>query len=126
MGNAQLSQMSADTPIVHFGNYFRWEVAKRGKKVIVITHHNGIPAGGFDPTADKPLQLYTDVMNAFTGSFRQRHGHYCPGTSQPLLVHCNPAMSVVCDTTVRAVWMRSVPHSIGNGTMTFFNRCPES
>ena len=43
-------------------------IAKRGKKVIVITHHNGIPVSGFDPTADKALQLYIDVMDAFAGS----------------------------------------------------------
>ncbi|MBB6143042.1 hypothetical protein HNQ77_000986 [Silvibacterium bohemicum] len=55
---------------------FLQEVAKRGKKVIVITHHNGIPVGGFDPTTDKLLQLYTDVMNAFTGSPAPAYWYY--------------------------------------------------
>jgi hypothetical protein len=51
-------------------------IAKRGKKVIVITHHNGIPVGGFDPTTDKPLQLYADVMNAFAGSPPPAYWYY--------------------------------------------------
>jgi hypothetical protein len=44
---------------------FLQQIAAKGKKVILLTHHNGIPIGGFDST--QPLQLYTDVMNAFTG-----------------------------------------------------------
>ncbi len=42
---------------------FLREVARRGKKVIVLTHHNGLPIGG-DP-GNAPLQLYTDVLDAF-------------------------------------------------------------
>jgi len=44
---------------------FLQEVAKRGKKVIILTHHNGVPISGVQGAA--PLQLYTEVMNAFTG-----------------------------------------------------------
>ncbi len=40
-------------------------VASRGKKVIVLTHHNGLVENGISGTA--PLQLFTDVMNAFAG-----------------------------------------------------------
>ena len=44
---------------------FLREIAGRGKKVIVLTHHNGIPVDGVPGAA--PPQLYTDVMNAFAG-----------------------------------------------------------
>jgi hypothetical protein len=53
---------------------FLQDIAKRGKKVIVLTHHNGIPVSGFDPA--KPLQLYTDVMDAFTGSPSPLYWYY--------------------------------------------------
>jgi len=44
-------------------NQFLRDIAKKGKKVIVLTHHNGIPESGIP--ADTPLQLFTDVTNAF-------------------------------------------------------------
>lgn len=47
---------------------FLRQLAKRGKKLIVLTHHNGIPIGGFNPKSDMPLQLYNDVMDAFSGA----------------------------------------------------------
>ena len=47
---------------------FLREIAGRGKKVILLTHHNAIPVGGFDPASETPLQLYSDVMNTFTGN----------------------------------------------------------
>ena len=40
------------------------EVAKKGKKVIVLTHHNGISQDG---ASGVPLQLFSDVMSAFAG-----------------------------------------------------------
>lgn len=42
------------------------EIAAKGKKVIVLTHHNGFDLGGF--TAGSPLKLYTEVMGAFPAS----------------------------------------------------------
>jgi hypothetical protein len=35
------------------------------KKLIVLTHHNGLPDSGVQPSA--PLKLYTEVMSAFHG-----------------------------------------------------------
>ena len=55
---------------------FLQDIAKRGKKVILFTHHNGIPVGGFNPATDKPLKLFTDVMNAFAGSPPPAYWYY--------------------------------------------------
>ena len=44
---------------------FLRKLAQKGKKVIVLTHHNGFNLGGFDP--GKPLKLFTEVMEAFRG-----------------------------------------------------------
>jgi hypothetical protein len=52
-----------------------------GRKVIILTHHNPIPVGGVpaqDPPA--PLQLYTDVMEAFAN---QPTGTSATNTSVP-------------------------------------------
>ena len=40
-------------------------IAQTKKKVIVLTHHNGVPSSGVSGAA--PLQLFTDVMSAFAG-----------------------------------------------------------
>ncbi len=40
-------------------------IASRGKKVIVLTHHNAVPENGVP--GNQPLQLFTDVMTAFAG-----------------------------------------------------------
>jgi hypothetical protein len=40
--------------------------AQQQKKVIVLTHHNGLPETGVQ--SNPPLKLYTDVMGAFTGA----------------------------------------------------------
>ena len=53
---------------------FLQSIAKRGKKVIVLTHHNAIPVGGFDP--DTPFKLYSDVMSAFAGSPPPAYWYY--------------------------------------------------
>jgi hypothetical protein len=55
---------------------FLEEIAKRGKKVIVLTHHNGIPVGGFNPATGQPLQLYADVMAAFANSPAPAYWYY--------------------------------------------------
>lgn len=76
---------------------FLEQAAKRGKKVILLTHHNGIPVGGFNPEVDKPLQLYTDVMNAFRDNpppayWYYGHEHigaaYAPLKGNGLLCRC--------------------------------------
>lgn len=57
---------------------FLQDIAQRGKKVIVLTHHNGLPING-DPNGgsnNKPLQLYTDVMNAFAGQNPPAYWYY--------------------------------------------------
>jgi len=45
---------------------FLQSIAAKGKKVIVLTHHNPVPIDGVPGTP--PSQLYTDVMNEFSGS----------------------------------------------------------
>jgi hypothetical protein len=58
---------------------FLQQIAQRGKKVIVLTHHNGLPIPG-DPAKSNPpgapLQLYTDVMNAFAGQAAPAYWYY--------------------------------------------------
>jgi hypothetical protein len=44
---------------------FLRDIARRGKKVIVLTHHNGLPQDGLP--RDAPLQLFAEVMGAFEG-----------------------------------------------------------
>ena len=53
---------------------FLRQIAKRGKSVIVLTHHNPIPIQGFDSA--KASQLYTDVLNAFVGSPSPSYWYY--------------------------------------------------
>lgn len=44
---------------------FLKELAAKGKKIIVLTHHNGIPENGVQK--NPPLKLFTEVTEAFTG-----------------------------------------------------------
>ncbi|MGD0545446.1 MAG: metallophosphoesterase [Candidatus Acidiferrales bacterium] len=48
---------------------FLQELAQRGekeeKKLIILTHHNGLPENGGQPS--EPLKLFTEVMRAFRG-----------------------------------------------------------
>jgi hypothetical protein len=44
---------------------FLESLARKGKKVIVLTHHNGLPEATIH--SDKPLKLFTQVMSAFNG-----------------------------------------------------------
>lgn len=44
---------------------FLTEIAKRGKKVIVLTHHNPLPVSGVQP--NPPYALYTEVIDVFAG-----------------------------------------------------------
>jgi Calcineurin-like phosphoesterase len=53
---------------------FLQDIAKRGKKVIVLTHHNGLPVSGVP--SDTPPQLYTDVMSAFAGQNPPAYWYY--------------------------------------------------
>jgi len=44
-------------------------LAKKGKKVIVLTHHNGLPEDGSVPAGGAaPTKLWAEVMSAFQGS----------------------------------------------------------
>jgi hypothetical protein len=45
---------------------FLGSLAQKGKKVIVLTHHNGLPESGVQPA--QPLKLFTDVIGAFDGA----------------------------------------------------------
>ena len=43
-------------------------LARKGKKVVLLTHHNGLPEAGVDKTPpQEPLKLFTEVMSAFVG-----------------------------------------------------------
>jgi hypothetical protein len=42
---------------------FLQQMAQRGKQLIILTHHNGLPTSGVQP--NPPLTLYTEVMGAF-------------------------------------------------------------
>ena len=53
---------------------FLRQIAQRGKKVIVLTHHNGIPLSG--DVGQPPLQLYSDVMSAFAGQKAPVYWYY--------------------------------------------------
>jgi hypothetical protein len=53
---------------------FLADIAKRGKKVIVLTHHNPLPLSGVAGTP--PLQLFTDVLNAFSGKQAPAYWYY--------------------------------------------------
>jgi hypothetical protein len=41
-------------------------LANKGKKVIVMTHHNGLPENGIQ--SSPPLKLFTEMMGAFNGA----------------------------------------------------------
>jgi hypothetical protein len=45
---------------------FLRDLARKGKKVIILTHHNGLPENGIQPAT--PLKLFTEVMSAFDGA----------------------------------------------------------
>jgi hypothetical protein len=53
---------------------FLEDIAKRGKKVIVLTHHNGLPVNGVP--GNPPLKLFTDVTNAFKGQRLPAYWYY--------------------------------------------------
>jgi hypothetical protein len=44
-------------------------LAQKGKKVIILTHHNGLPENGQPPQPQAaPLKLFTEVLGAFDGA----------------------------------------------------------
>ena len=48
---------------------FLQSLAQKGKKVIVLTHHNGLPENGSVPSGGSaPTKLWAEVMSAFQGS----------------------------------------------------------
>ena len=48
---------------------FLQDLAKKGKKVIVLTHHNGLPEDGSVPAnGSPPTKLWAEVMRSFAGS----------------------------------------------------------
>jgi hypothetical protein len=53
-------------------------IASAGKKVILLTHHNGIPENGEPPDApgNSALLLFTDVMSAFAGQYPPAYWYY--------------------------------------------------
>jgi hypothetical protein len=101
---------------------FLREIAKRGKKVIVLTHHNPIPVNA-DPAA-KPLQLYTDVMNAFAGEAPPVYWYY--GHE-----HIGAAYTPVNGTLYRCLGHGALPWGLASdlvqakekGLVEWFERC---
>ena len=72
--NGTLGQDNAQT---QFLKEMAGRAGQTGKKVILLTHHNPIPVGGV-PQSDSPapLQLYTDVLEAFAGQPAPAYWYY--------------------------------------------------
>jgi hypothetical protein len=53
---------------------FLKQVAQKGKKVVVLTHHNPLPVNG--DLGNNPPQLFTDVMSAFEDASPPAYWYY--------------------------------------------------
>jgi hypothetical protein len=63
-------------------------LARKGKKVIILTHHNGLPETGMNP--ETPLKLFTEVISAFEGEPPPAYwywGHVHAGVAYRPMVH---------------------------------------
>ncbi|WP_263384448.1 metallophosphoesterase family protein [Granulicella arctica] len=104
---------------------FLQEIAKKGKKVIVMTHHNGLPESGIPGAA--PLQLFTEVMGAFAGQAPPAYwywGHAHAGVAYTALAEQN-GMLCRCIGHAALPWGLSSDLQAGQaqGKVEWFEQC---
>lgn len=88
---------------------FLQSVAQRGKKVIVLTHHNGLPDSGVQPAT--PLKLFTEVMGAFNGSAQPAYWYWGH-------VHAGAAYKSVNGVNCRCIGHAALPWGLASDLQT--------
>jgi hypothetical protein len=87
-------------------------LAKKGKKMIVLTHHNGLPESGAQPA--KPLKLFTEVVSAFVGAPPPAYWYWGH-------VHAGAAYKEMNGTLCRCVGHGALPWGLASDLQTSTN-----
>jgi hypothetical protein len=98
---------------------FLQALAKKGKKVIVLTHHNGLPENGVQTA--KPLRLFTEVMGAFAGAPPPAYWYWGH-------VHAGAAYKALNGTLCRCIGHAALPWGLASAlqnspNVDWFEKC---
>jgi hypothetical protein len=122
--NANVLQLYKDGSLGNSAQVpFLQSMAKKGKKIVLLTHHNGLPEATTHP--DKPLKLFTEVMGAFHGAPPPAYwywGHVHAGVAYKPMTDFN---GMLCRCLGHAAIPWGQASSLKQSTdVQWFERCP--